>query len=69
MSGILATLRRENDMLRRQVEVLAERIAGCCSRCPAEGACDAEDDNANAWCEELIKAWSLEQARKGGGGE
>ncbi len=50
--------------LKRQVDVLVERIAGCCSKCPAKCACDTSDDNA--WCEELIKEWSLEQAKKGG---
>ncbi len=75
MSGILATATKtairldevagENILLRRQVEVLAKEFKthGRCAECRARMLCLHSEGGIT--CEDSIKQWALEQAKKG----
>ena len=66
----LEALEAENDTLKLQVEVLAKRIerlnrdGSACQICEVP----VSEFHCVQRCAELVKAWSLEQAKKGGGG-
>lgn len=65
----LEALDAERDTLKRQVEVLAKRIerlnrdGSACEICEVT----VSEFNCVQRCAELVKAWSREQAKKGGG--
>jgi hypothetical protein len=71
LSGALQIATRENDLLRRQVEALAKEFSehGVCADCAANASALCRSTGAGITCGDSIKQWSLERAKKGGGGE
>jgi hypothetical protein len=66
----LDNARAEIDTLKRQVEVLVRRIERLNRNGYACEICEVTVSELHCVqrCAELVKAWSLEQAKKGGGG-
>jgi hypothetical protein len=64
----LEALETERATLKRQVEVLAKEFSkhGLCEECAARVLCLHR--SVGITCRDSIKQWSLEQAKKGGGG-
>jgi len=69
LSGALQLASKENDLLKRQVEVLARRIERLNRKGYACEICEVTVSELHCVqrCAELVKSWSLEQAKKGGG--
>jgi hypothetical protein len=57
-------LKLENATLKRQVELFVDATANrTCHECPAIKSCE----RLASKCEQTLRQWSLEQAKKGGG--
>jgi hypothetical protein len=65
LSGALQLASQEAETLKRQLEVLAKELGNrMCVECQARSLC--LHSAGGITCEDAIKEWSLEQAKKGG---
>ena len=70
LSGALQLASRENDLRKRQVELVVKNRAEMedCWNCPVYTGAETLTCETREKCEEHIAKWSLEQAKKGGAG-
>ncbi len=68
--GALQVVSKENAMLKRQVELVVKNRAEVedCWNCPVYDGSKTLTCDTLEKCEGRITKWSLEQAKKGGGG-